>query len=108
MQMLAKKVDTLTKAMEVEAKRMRREVASMEKEVSAMRLEKEQDNRAKRFANVAANSRGPSLPSSQILPGRYALALSNKIWNLVLNKMSFNLFFLSFCLVSFYGRVLFF
>lgn len=48
-QMLAKKVETLTKAMEVEAKKMRREVAAMEKEVAAMRVEKEQENRAKRF-----------------------------------------------------------
>ncbi|KAL0678673.1 hypothetical protein Bca4012_006654 [Brassica carinata] len=42
-EMLAKKVETLTKAMEVEAKKMRREVA-------AMRVEKDQDNRAKRAA----------------------------------------------------------
>ncbi|KAI4357541.1 hypothetical protein L6164_001481 [Bauhinia variegata] len=53
-EMLAKKVDTLTKAMEVEAKKMRREVAAMEKEVAAMRIDKEQENRAKRFANVKA------------------------------------------------------
>lgn len=53
--MLAKKVETLTKAMEVEAKKMRREVASMEKEVAAMRVEKEHENRAKRFGN----SKGP-------------------------------------------------
>ncbi|KAL8150750.1 hypothetical protein V2J09_020558 [Rumex salicifolius] len=58
-EMLAKKVETLTKAMEIEAKKMRREVAAMEKEVSAIRLEKEQENRAKRFANVAATSRAP-------------------------------------------------
>ncbi|KAG5608425.1 hypothetical protein H5410_019706, partial [Solanum commersonii] len=63
-EMLAKKVETLTKAMEVEAKKMRREVAAMEKEVSAMRVEKEQENRAKRFAN----SKGP-VNSSQPLPG---------------------------------------
>ncbi|OMO60699.1 Myosin II heavy chain-like protein [Corchorus capsularis] len=50
-QMLAKKVETLTKAMEVEAKKMRREVAAMEKEVAAMRVEKEHENRAKRFGN---------------------------------------------------------
>jgi len=50
--MLGRKVDTLTKAMEVEAKKMRREVAAMEKEVAAMRVEKEQENRAKRFSNV--------------------------------------------------------
>ncbi|GMH27447.1 hypothetical protein Nepgr_029290 [Nepenthes gracilis] len=69
-EMLAKKVDTLTKAMEVEAKKMRREVGAMEKEVAAMRLEKEQENRAKRFANVAnSNAKGPET-SSQLLPGR--------------------------------------
>ena len=64
--MLAKKVDTLTKAMEVEAKKMRREVAAMEKEVAAMRVDKEQDNRAKRFGS----SKG-SMNSSQINPARY-------------------------------------
>ncbi|GMH01958.1 hypothetical protein Nepgr_003797 [Nepenthes gracilis] len=69
-EMLAKKVDTLTKAMEVEAKKMRREVGAMEKEVAAMRLEKEQDNRAKRFANVSnSTAKGPET-SSQLLPGR--------------------------------------
>ncbi|CAI9096773.1 OLC1v1032986C1 [Oldenlandia corymbosa var. corymbosa] len=66
-EMLAKKVETLTKAMEVEAKKMRREVAAMEKEVAAMRVEKEHENRAKRFSN----SRGP-VSSSQSGPGRYA------------------------------------
>lgn len=57
--MLAKKVDTLTKAMEVEAKKMRREVAAMEKEVAAMRVDKEQDNRQKRFAS--SNSKPSSI-----------------------------------------------
>jgi len=46
--MLAKKVDTLNKAMEVEARKMRREVASMEKEVAAMRINKDHDHRARR------------------------------------------------------------
>ncbi|KAI7993574.1 Microtubule-associated protein 70-1 [Camellia lanceoleosa] len=64
-EMLAKKVDTLTKAMEVEAKKMRREVAAMEKEVAAMRVDKEHENRAKRFGN----SKGP-VNNSQLLPGR--------------------------------------
>eukprot|EP00268_Persea_americana_P014956 TRINITY_DN1676_c1_g1_i4.p1 TRINITY_DN1676_c1_g1~~TRINITY_DN1676_c1_g1_i4.p1 ORF type:complete len:631 (+),score=183.69 TRINITY_DN1676_c1_g1_i4:368-2260(+) len=64
-EMLAKKVETLTKAMEVEAKKMRREVAAMEKEVAAMRVEKEHENRAKRFGS----SKGP-VNSSQMLPGR--------------------------------------
>ncbi|KAL5211716.1 hypothetical protein ABZP36_022563 [Zizania latifolia] len=63
-EMLAKKVDTLTKAMEVEAKKMRREVAAMEKEVAAIRLEKEQENKAKRPGNL----KGPGT-TSQALPG---------------------------------------
>lgn len=66
--MLAKKVETLTKAMEVEAKKMRREVAAMEKEVAAMRVEKEHENRAKRFGNT----KGP-VNSAQLLPSRYFL-----------------------------------
>ena len=64
--MLAKKVDTLTKAMEVEARKMRREVAVMEKEVAAMRVEKDHENRAKRFGS----SKGP-VTTAQLLPGRY-------------------------------------
>ncbi|KAL5553252.1 hypothetical protein UlMin_040653 [Ulmus minor] len=63
-EMLAKKVDTLTKAMEVEAKKMRREVAAMEKEVAAMRVDKEHENRAKRFSN------SKSSVNSQVLAGR--------------------------------------
>lgn len=57
--MLAKKVDTLTKAMEVEAKKMRREVAAMEKEVAAMRGDnKDQESRTKRLgaSKAPANS----------------------------------------------------
>ncbi|XP_020204894.1 microtubule-associated protein 70-2 [Cajanus cajan] len=66
-EMLAKKVDTLTKAMEVEAKKMRREVAAMEKEVAAMRVEKEQENRAKRCSNV----KGPvNSAQHQLISGR--------------------------------------
>jgi len=52
--MLAKKVDTLNKAMEVEARKMRREVASMEKEVAAMRISKEHNHRARSSAPRAA------------------------------------------------------
>ncbi|GAV86622.1 Myosin_HC-like domain-containing protein [Cephalotus follicularis] len=63
-EMLAKKVDTLTKAMEVEAKKMRREVAAMEKEVAAMRVDKEHENRARRFGS----SKGPV--NTQLLSGR--------------------------------------
>ncbi|XWS69392.1 hypothetical protein CRYUN_Cryun04dG0175200 [Craigia yunnanensis] len=62
-EMLAKKVETLTKAMEIEAKKMRREVAAMEKEVAAIRVEKEHENRAKRFGN----SKGSA---AQLLTGR--------------------------------------
>ncbi|CAN6246197.1 unnamed protein product [Urochloa humidicola] len=64
-EMLAKKVDTLNKAMEVEAKKMRREIAAMEKEFAAVRLEKEQDNKAKRLGNL----KGPGT-SSQTVSGR--------------------------------------
>lgn len=64
--MLAKKVDTLTKAMEVEAKKMRREVAVMEKEVAAMRVEKDHENRAKRFGSSKGH-----VATAQLLPGRY-------------------------------------
>ncbi|KAK3027409.1 hypothetical protein RJ639_042088, partial [Escallonia herrerae] len=73
-EMLAKRVDTLTKAMEVEAKRMRREVAAMEKEVAAMRVDKEHENRAKRFGN----SKVP-VSSSQLLPGRYAFCICSSL-----------------------------
>ncbi|XP_018439862.2 microtubule-associated protein 70-2 [Raphanus sativus] len=66
-EMLAKKVETLTKAMEVEAKKMRREVSAMEKEVAAMRVEKDQDNRAKRFSNSKSSSN-----TAQILAARAA------------------------------------
>jgi predicted metalloenzyme YecM len=65
--MLAKKVDTLTKAMESEAKKSRREIAAMEKELAATRLEKEQDSRAKRFGGGTSGSAN----SSQLPPGRY-------------------------------------
>lgn len=60
--MLAKKVDTLNKAMEIEAKRMRREVAVMEKEVAAMRgsSSKESDHRARRL----------SAPRGSVIPAR--------------------------------------
>lgn len=66
--MLAKKVETLTKAMEVEAKKMRREVAAMEKEVSAMRVDnKGSDSRTRR---PSANSKASST-TAHLLSGRY-------------------------------------
>nr|XP_016448109.1 PREDICTED: microtubule-associated protein 70-2-like [Nicotiana tabacum] len=83
-EMLAKKVETLTKAMEVEAKKMRREVAAMEKEVSAMRVEKQQENRAKRFAN----SKGP-VNSSQPLPRKVCIQFCQPI---ILNELQVSLY----------------
>lgn len=50
--MLAKKVDTLNKAMQVEAKKMRREVAAMEKEVAAIRNGSEHDQRTRRLSSA--------------------------------------------------------
>jgi hypothetical protein len=58
--MLAKKVDTLNKAMEVEAKKMRREVAAREKEVAAMRVNKEHDHRTQRSSAPRASLLLPS------------------------------------------------
>ena len=69
--MLAKKVDTLNKAMGVEAKKMRREVAAMEKEVSAMRVSEEHDHRARR----ASAARG-AVNSSQRVSARSIFCLS--------------------------------
>ena len=68
--MLAKKVDTLTKSMEVEAKKMRGEVTSMEKEVVAMQIDKEHDPRARLL------TRSKSINSSQFLSGRYTSIVS--------------------------------
>ena len=53
--MLAKKVDTLNKAMEAEVKKMRREVAAREKEVAAMRVNKEHDHRTRRSSAPRAS-----------------------------------------------------
>lgn len=63
--MLAKKVETLTKAMDVEAKKMRREVAVMGKEVAAMRVDKgQQDSKTRRLSVSKGNT-------AQLLSGRY-------------------------------------
>jgi len=83
--MLAKKVETLTKAMEVEAKKMRREVAAMEKEVAAIRMEKEQENRAKRFANTKG-----TVSTSQLLAGRSVSQIST------IGCLDFDLHFLQY------------
>ena len=66
--MLAKKVETLTKAMEVEAKKMRREVAVMGKEVAAMRVDKgHQDTKTRRPSSISKGSSN----TAQLLSGRY-------------------------------------
>ncbi|ONM32651.1 Protein kinase family protein [Zea mays] len=67
-EMLAKKVDTLTKAMESDAKKSRRELAAMEKELAAVRLEKEQDNRARRFGSSSGSASSSQLPPGRTLP----------------------------------------
>ncbi|CAN6980473.1 unnamed protein product [Brassica rapa subsp. trilocularis] len=65
--MLAKKVETLTKAMEVEAKKMRREVAVMGKEVAAMRVDKgQQDSKTRRISSISKGSSN----TAQLLSGR--------------------------------------
>lgn len=66
--MLAKKVETLTKAMEVEGKKMRREMAAMEKEVAAIRMEKDQDIKAKR---LSINTKPSAQNTNQLPPARY-------------------------------------
>lgn len=48
MQVLIKKVDALTKAIEVESKKMKREAAAREKEAASMKVD---DNRKNRHAN---------------------------------------------------------
>jgi len=53
--MLSKKIDTLAKAMEVETKKLRREKAAIEKEVASLRVEKEQDQKARRFKGMVIN-----------------------------------------------------
>ncbi len=63
LQMLSKKVDTLTKAMEVEAKKMRREVTAVEKEVVILRAEKEQERRARRSSMTKAPVNSSSIPA---------------------------------------------
>lgn len=60
--MLAKKVETLNKAMTIEAKRMRREVAAMEKEVATIRNGKEYDQRLKCSYSAKGAMNGHTLP----------------------------------------------
>lgn len=65
--MLSKKVDTLTKAMEVEAKKVRREKAAMEKEVASLRVEKEHDQKAKRLSNSKGLANNLHTPSGRFV-----------------------------------------
>ncbi|KAL6008983.1 hypothetical protein ACLOJK_022210 [Asimina triloba] len=62
-QMLSKKVETLSKAMEVEAKKTRRERAAMEKEVASLRIDKEHEQKMRRLPS----SKGLSMPSASRL-----------------------------------------
>ena len=64
-QMLAKKVDTLTKSMEVEAKKRHGEVTSMEKEVVAMQIDKEHEPWERHLTS------SNSVNKSQFLLGKY-------------------------------------
>ncbi|XP_073008900.1 microtubule-associated protein 70-1-like [Typha latifolia] len=54
-EILSRKIDTLTNAMEVERKKLRREKVALEKEVVAMRVEKEQDLKARRLKGMVNN-----------------------------------------------------
>jgi Microtubule-associated protein 70 len=47
--MLSRKIDTLTKAMEVETRKLRREKCVLEKEVTALRTEREPDLKSRRL-----------------------------------------------------------
>lgn len=53
--MLSRKIDTLTKAMEVETKKLRREKAAVEKEVASIRAEKEHELKARRLKGIINN-----------------------------------------------------
>ena len=61
--MLAKKVETLNKAMEVESKKMRREVAAMGKELAATRIGKEQDQKLRRVSSTRGAVNGTHQPA---------------------------------------------
>lgn len=66
-EMLSKKCETLTKAMDTESKKSRRDIANLEKEISAMRAEKEHDQRARRMSSSRAG-----VHNSHLLSGRGA------------------------------------
>lgn len=55
MQMLSRKIDTLTKAMEVETKKLRREKAALEKEVATLQIDKQQEQKARRLKGMINN-----------------------------------------------------
>lgn len=65
--MLSKKVDTLTKAMEVEAKKVRREKAAMEKEVASLRVEKEHEQKPKCFNSSKGLATNLHVPSGRFV-----------------------------------------
>lgn len=48
MQMLSRKIDTITKAMEVETKKLRREKAALEKEIAALKIENQNELKVRR------------------------------------------------------------
>ncbi|XP_058076536.1 microtubule-associated protein 70-2-like isoform X2 [Magnolia sinica] len=62
-EMLSKKVDTLTKALEVEAKKSRREKAAMEKEVASLRIDKEHEQKARRLPSSKGLINNLHMPS---------------------------------------------
>lgn len=53
--MLSRKIDTLTKAMEVETKKLRREKAALEKEVATLQIDKQQEQKARRLKGMINN-----------------------------------------------------
>lgn len=48
MQMLSRKIDTITKAMEVETKKLRREKAALEKEIATLKIENQNELKVRR------------------------------------------------------------
>lgn len=51
--MLSRKIDTLTKAMEVETRKLRREKTLLEKEVVALKMERELDPKSRRSRAIS-------------------------------------------------------
>ncbi|KAJ3669574.1 hypothetical protein LUZ60_011524 [Juncus effusus] len=55
-EILSRKIDTLTKAMEVETRKLRREKGALEKELVSLRTEKEQEIKSRRFKGINCSS----------------------------------------------------